>query len=64
MLVLSRQEDQRTTITVPPSESATVIEVLVVRVDQNKVRLGFCAAPEVVVMRNELLGLTDEPGPA
>ena len=62
MLVLSQQEDQRTTITVPPSESATVIEVVVVRVSQNKVRLGFEAAPEVVVMRNELLG--QEPGPA
>lgn len=51
MLLLFRKRQQRTTITVPPSTEATVIEVI--PVDRSG-RLGFEAPKEVTILRREV----------
>jgi len=58
-LVLSRKENQRVVITVPPSDFETRIEVLVVEVDtryrdKRKTRLGFKSKPHVRINRSEV----------
>jgi carbon storage regulator CsrA len=54
MLVLSRKRDEKLTLTVPPSDQPTIIEVTVVEVQKSKVRLGMQAPKEVAIARNEL----------
>ena len=58
-LVLSRKENQRVIITVPPSDFETRIEVLVVEVAtrvlaRRKTRLGFKTKPHVRINRSEV----------
>lgn len=63
MLVISRVKDEDlthvprawATITVPPSDVAQTIEVGIVDVRGDKVRLGFKADRVVNIARNELL---------
>lgn len=52
LLVLSRRAREWVTITTPSGET---IRVCVVDVDRGKVRLGFDAAKDVAIMRDELL---------
>jgi carbon storage regulator CsrA len=51
MLVLSRKKDETILLKRPGMET---IEVTVVRIDNNRVRLGIKADKEVVVLREEL----------
>ena len=58
-LVLSRKENQRIIITVPPCEFETRVEILVVEVDarnrdKRKTRLGFRSKPHVRINREEV----------
>lgn len=54
MLVLSRMRDQKVVITVPPSAEPTHVEVTLVDIRGDKVRLGFDAPDGVVVDREEV----------
>lgn len=56
MLVITRKPSQVTTIRVPPSTTEQVIQVAVVQVAKSlsRVRLGFEAAREVVIHREEV----------
>jgi carbon storage regulator CsrA len=56
MLVLSRKKDE-TILLKRPGEKA--IEITVVRIDNNRVRLGIQADKEVVVLREELEGRSE-----
>lgn len=65
MLVLSRNEDERVFITVPASSDETVIEVCVVRILPDKVKLGFDAPGDSRIERKEVRDrrLAGEPAP-
>ena len=52
MLVLSRRRDEKIVVKVPGMEEE--IEVVVVQIDQNRVRLGFTAPDQVTILRQEL----------
>lgn len=52
MLVLSRKRDEKILLKVNEQES---IELTVVRIDTNKVRLGIDAASNVTILRSELV---------
>jgi len=52
MLVLSRKPDEKILLQVKGMKEE--IEVTVVRIDNNKVRLGFSASSEVTILRSEL----------
>lgn len=52
MLVLSRKRDEKILLQLNGEES---IELTVVRIDNNKVRLGFNASKDVTILRSELL---------
>ena len=54
MLVLSRKEDQKTILTVPPSSEPTVIEVMPVRTTKHDVQLGFVAPMSVAIVRDDM----------
>ena len=54
MLVLSRKEKERVFITVPPSSVEQTIEVSVVSVRGERVRIGFDADQTVIVHRQEV----------
>lgn len=56
MLVVTRKPSQVVTIRVPPSTTEQVIKVAVVQVAKSlsRVRLGFEAAKEVVIHREEI----------
>lgn len=56
MLVLSRKRDEKILLKVGENES---IELTVVRIDANKVRLGIKAGNTVTILRSELV----EPSP-
>lgn len=60
MLVLSRKRDEKILLKVSDKES---IELTVVRIDANKVRLGIQASESVTILRSELLEetKTEEP---
>jgi carbon storage regulator CsrA len=58
MLVLSRKCDEKILLQVEGQERP--IEVTVVRIDRNKVRLGIDAAQGVVVLRSELAAIKDK----
>lgn len=55
MLVLSRKRDEKILLKLNDEES---IELTVVRIDANKVRLGIQASDKITILRSELL---DEP---
>ncbi len=58
MLVLSRKKNEDIVITAPDGR---VITIKVVEIVGDKVRLGVTAAPDVAVMRRELLTQEKEP---
>ncbi len=51
MLVLSRKKDEKILLRTENGE----IELTVVRIDANKVRLGITAADDVTILRSELV---------
>jgi carbon storage regulator CsrA len=53
MLVLSRKRDEK--ILLQMGEGQEDIELTVVRIDQNKVRLGIKAGDNVTILRSELV---------
>lgn len=55
MLVLSRKSDEKIILQV---EGLKDIELTVVRIDHNKVRLGIDADPNVTILREELIPST------
>lgn len=55
MLVLSRKRDEKILLKVNETDS---IELTVVRIDNNKVRLGIDAEDNVTILRSELLDRT------
>ena len=57
MLVLSRKRDEKILLKVNEQD----IELTVVRIDNNKVRLGINAEKNVTILRSELLDRTDDP---
>jgi len=52
MLVLSRKRDEKILLR---TEQGDQIELTVVRIDNNKVRLGINAANSVTILRSELV---------
>jgi carbon storage regulator len=52
MLVLSRRRDEKILVRVPGIEEE--IELTVVQIDSSRVRLGFKAPSEVIILRSEL----------
>lgn len=52
MLVLSRKRDEKILLQVNEQEN---IELTVVRIDNNKVRLGIEASDDVTILRSELV---------
>lgn len=52
MLVLSRKRDEKILLQVGDKET---VELTVVRIDANKVRLGIQASEDVTILRKELL---------
>jgi carbon storage regulator len=52
MLVLSRRRDEKILLKVPGIDED--IEVTIIQVDKNRVRLGFTAPENVTILRNEL----------
>ena len=52
MLVLSRKRDEKILLQVNEQEN---IELTVVRIDNNKVRLGIDASDDVTILRSELV---------
>lgn len=59
MLVLSRHRDERVVITVPPSSQEQVVELVVIDVRGDKVRLGIQADEVVAVHRREVQDAID-----
>ena len=58
MLVLSRKRDEKILLKLNENEE---IELTVVRIDANKVRLGIQASDSVTILRKELVEKTPEP---
>jgi carbon storage regulator len=52
MLVLSRKRDEKILL---KTEQGEEIELTVVRIDNNKVRLGINASDSVTILRSELI---------
>ena len=59
MLVLNREIDEAVILTVPPSTTPQRIELLVVRLREGSVRLGFTADRSVKTNRGEIQDLID-----
>jgi len=57
MLVLSRKRDEKILLKLSENEE---IELTVVRIDANKVRLGIQASNAVTILRSELVENTQE----
>ena len=57
MLVLSRKRDEKILMKVNEQD----IELTVVRIDNNKVRLGIQAEKNVTILRSELIDRQDDP---
>lgn len=60
MLVLSRKRDEKILLKVNDDEK---IELTVVRIDANKVRLGIQASDSVTILRSELLEIPEKEAP-
>ncbi|SBS29004.1 Carbon storage regulator [Marinomonas spartinae] len=54
-LILSRRPQEGVTITVPASETETVVSVSSLGVQGCQVKLGFKASSDVTVLRDELI---------
>lgn len=54
MLVISRRRDEKILVKIPGIDKD--IEVVVVQIDPNRVRLGFSAPEQVTILRSELKG--------
>ena len=52
MLVLSRKKDEKIILQVGSGKDQNNIEITVVRIDANKVRLGFNADENVTIVRS------------
>lgn len=63
MLVLSRKLDERIQITVPPSAFPQVVQLLVIEIRGDKVRLGLNADKSVMIHREEIQRIVDAEGP-
>ena len=59
MLVLSRKRDEKILLKLSENEE---IELTVVRIDANKVRLGIQASNSVTILRSELIEKTATEG--
>lgn len=55
MLVLSRKRDEKILLQVPEGTSPQNIELTVVQIEGNRVRLGFEGDSTVTILRSELL---------
>jgi carbon storage regulator len=55
MLVLSRKKDEKIILKVKIGEIEEEIELTVVRIENNKVRIGIDADDNVTILRSELL---------
>lgn len=53
MLVLSRKRDEKILLKIDNNEE---IELTIVKIDANKVRLGISANKRVSILRSELIG--------
>lgn len=58
MLILKRPVGSRTRITVPPSDTPTVIDVQIVRFDHFGIKLGFEAPRQVHILRDDAVRKT------
>jgi carbon storage regulator CsrA len=58
MLVLSRKLDEKIMLN---TEDGQKIEITVVRIESNKVRIGIEAGQGVTILRSELLERTKKP---
>jgi sRNA-binding carbon storage regulator CsrA len=63
MLVITRRLQEKTTITVPPSEEPRVIEITVTRIQPGTIRLGYDADRDIIIRRTELPDLADAESP-
>jgi carbon storage regulator CsrA len=52
MLVLSRKRDEKIILRTKDGDE---IELTVVKIDSNKVRLGIAASEEITILRSELI---------
>ena len=52
MLVLSRKRDEKIFVQIPGIDEK--IEITVVQIDSSRVRLGFNAPKDVIILRKEL----------
>lgn len=55
MLVLSRKRDERIFLEIEGIHGKETIEVKIVRIDSNKVRIGIQASDNVTILRSELM---------
>jgi carbon storage regulator len=62
MLVLSRKLDERIQITVPPSAVPQIIQLLIIEVRGDKVRIGLNADRSVMIHREEIQRIVDVEG--
>jgi carbon storage regulator CsrA len=60
MLVLSRKRDEKILLKLNEKEE---VELTVVRIDANKVRLGIQASDSVTILRKELVDKTTDVEP-
>lgn len=59
MLVLSRRREEKIIITVPPSLEQTRVEVMVVEIRGEKVRLGVQAGETTIIHRHQVQAAID-----
>ena len=63
MLVLSRNEGERITITIPPSGVSQFIEVMLVEIrSEHKARIGVQADKSIMIHREEIQRMVDSGG--
>jgi carbon storage regulator CsrA len=55
VLVLSRKRDERIFLEIEGIHGKETIEVKIVRIDSNKVRIGIQASDNVTILRSELM---------
>lgn len=53
MLVLSRKKDEKIIVKIPGVSD--LVEITVVGIEQNRIKLGFEADPSVTILRKELI---------
>lgn len=60
--MLSRKRNEGIVITVPPSDVARVIEVVIVEIRGDKVRAGYEADKDIVIHRQEVFNAIERNG--